>query len=132
MTKSIVSKQGHRISLAATLLFVCVAGVADSRAQPLAIRPGAGEQLVYTRDEFGNQIPDFSNCGYASADEEIPDVPVRVVVTPSGGDDGPQIQAAIDAVAKHSLGTDGFRGAVLLAAGQFEVAGQLRISQSGI
>ena len=48
------------------------------------------------------------------------------------GDDGRRIQAAIDSVAKLPIGANGFSGAVLLSAGQFEVAGQLRISHSGI
>ena len=56
----------------------------------------------------------------------------RVVVKPGEGDDGRRIQAAIDSVAKLPIGADGFRGAVLLAPGQFEVSGQLRISHSGI
>ena len=91
-----------------------------------------GERLVYEHDDLGNRIPDFSHCGYAGAGEAIPDVPATVTVAPSGGDDGAGIQAAIDQVAALPVAADGFRGAVLLAPGEFDVAGQLHISASGI
>jgi hypothetical protein len=115
--------------LFAGALAVCCASV---RAETLAVTQDSNGQLVYERDEHGNQIPDFSHCGYAGADREVPDVPIRVVVKPADGDDTARIQAAIDQVAELPLGEDGFRGAVLLAPGEFQIAGQLRIGESGI
>ncbi len=134
MAQAFVSKQGRRIWLAARwcLVAVLAAVCATAEAQPAAVREGAGGRLIYERDQRGNRIPDFSHCGYAGADAEIPDVPVRVTVAPADGDDGERIQAAIDQVAGLPVGADGFRGAVLLAAGQYEVAGQLRIAASGV
>ena len=88
----------------------------DSYAETLAVRIGGDHRLVYSSDELGNRIPDFSHCGYAGADAEIPNVPIRVAVNPAEGDDGLVIQAAIDAVAKLPAGKDGFRGAVLACA----------------
>ncbi|MGD9633991.1 MAG: DUF6298 domain-containing protein, partial [Pirellulales bacterium] len=55
-----------------------------------------------------------------------------VRVAPGEGDDTARIQAAIDEVASRQLDENGFRGAVELAAGEFHVAGQLRIAASGI
>lgn len=107
-------------------------GSAGACAETLAVSVTGDGQLVYDRDEQGNRIPDFSHCGYAGADREIPDVPVRVVVAPTGGDDTGRIQAAIDQVAELPLGEDGFRGAVLLAPGEFRIAGQLRIGEPGV
>jgi Family of unknown function (DUF6298) len=112
------------------LLIVCQTTSAHADAQAVHL---AGGRLVYEQDERGNRIPDFSNCGYAGAERETPDVPVRVTVSPSGnGDDGPRIQAAIDHIATLSPDEHGLRGAVLLAPGRFEVADQLRIVVSGI
>ena len=62
----------------------------------------------------------------------IPDVPARVAVSPSSGDDGRRIQAAIDYVTSLPLDASGFRGAVLLRRGRFEIEGQLRIRASGV
>jgi hypothetical protein len=55
-------------------------------------------------------------------------------VTPpaKGVDAGPIIQAAIDQVSKLPLDANGFRGAVLLAAGLYPIGGQIRITTSGV
>ena len=55
-------------------------------------------RLVYATDGRGNRIPDFSRCGYMGGGVAIPDVPVKIVVSPAEGDNGPKIQAAIDLV----------------------------------
>jgi len=116
------------LAIAAT----CVAGPSLARAESPAVDFGPGGKLVYAADAHGNRIPDFSNCGYAGADHEIPDVPVAVSVAPADGDDGARIQAAIDGVSRLRLRDDGFRGAVKLAPGEFQIAGQLRITSSGV
>src|SRR5688572_27814518 len=84
-------------------------------------------KLVYARSERGDRIPDFSACGYAGGEREPPDVAVKAVLSPADGDDGSRIQAAIDFVSGLPLGADGFRGAVMLGPGEFQVAGQLYI-----
>jgi len=48
------------------------------------------------------------------------------------GDDTASIQTAINAVAAMPLGADGFRGAVLLNAGSYDINTQLTIGASGI
>jgi hypothetical protein len=93
---------------------------------------GKGGKLTYTPDDLGNIIPDFSNVGYQYGDTDIPDVPVKVEVTPVDGDDGATIQAAIESLYDVTPDANGFRGAVLLKAGTYEIAGQLTISKSGI
>jgi hypothetical protein len=125
---------GQRAGLACVLAIVAclVAAGPAARAQPVPVQSGQNGRLVYAHDEQGNRIPDFSHCGYAGADRAIPDVPARVTVAPADGDDGSRIQAAINAVAGLPIGDDGFRGAVLLAPGQFDIAGQLRITASGV
>jgi hypothetical protein len=96
------------------------------------VSPGKDGKLVYETDRRGDRIPDFSHCGYGGGGAAIPDVPVRVVVAPGKGDNGPRIQAAIDYVSRLGADRQGIRGAVLLLAGRHEVAGCLRISSSGV
>ena len=98
-----------------------------------SVRVDQAGHLFYAEDQLGNRIPDFSHCGYAGADRDIPDVPVRIVVQPANrGDDGPRIQAALDQVARLPVGQNGFRGAVRLAPGTYKIAGQLVIRASGV
>ncbi len=91
-----------------------------------------GGALSYTQDAHGNRVPDFSYAGYMQGRVPIPNVPVRVIVTPIAVDNTARIQAAIDYVASLKPDADGFRGAVLLQSGKFEVAGGITLLQSGI
>lgn len=132
MAKTFVSKRGCNTGCMLAMLTTWALLAMTHAAEMAPVRVEGRDRLIYDRDDFGNRIPDFSNCGYAGADQEIPNVAAGIVVKPGDGDDGRRIQAAIDSVAKLPIGADGFRGAVLLAPGQFEVNGQLRISHSGI
>lgn len=78
-----------------------------------------------------NYIPDFSQAGYMRGGVSLPVLPVSVSLSPSGGDDTPAIQAAIDMVEALSPDANGFRGAVLLTAGCYEID-QLFIEESGV
>ncbi len=115
------------------LLSVVVAGAA-SAADPAArfVVPGADGLLAYTVDERGNRVPDFSHCGYGGGGVAIPDVAARVAVKAESGDATGRIQAALDHVAALPPDARGLRGAVLLLSGRHEVAGQLRITESGV
>lgn len=90
-----------------------------------------GDHFVYHEDSKGNRIPDFSFAGYRNG-EAIPDVPVRIVVTPEDGDDTYNIQAAIDYVSSLPPDKNGFRGVVLLTGGTFNISGSLLIQTSGV
>ncbi|KAG0230136.1 hypothetical protein BGW42_001123 [Actinomortierella wolfii] len=91
-------------------------------------------------DAQNNTIPDFSRVGYREGCVRIPLVPVQIVLEPSNdpcADDTARIQHAIDHVAKLPLcpiGHDGakVRGAVLLKAGTYRVAGAIIINASGV
>ena len=89
---------------------------------------GSGGKLSYTPDEQGNIIPDFSHVGYMYGDVEIPDVPTVVEVSPVDGDDGASIQAAINQVAAMSPDANGFRGALFLEAGIYQISGTLHLN----
>ncbi len=114
-----------------TFGFVLAAGAAPKKLSPI-ISIGSDGHLVYDTDEHGNRVPDFSICGYAGGDKEIPDAPARVVVPPVTGDETARIQRAIDYVAGLPADQDGIRGAVLLLKGRHEVLGGLQITNSGV
>jgi hypothetical protein len=59
-------------------------------------------------------------------------VPAAVSVRPSGGDDTELLQQAIDRVSALPVRKNGFRGAVLLRAGRYRVAGRLEMRSSGV
>lgn len=96
---------------------------------PLSFEKG---RLIYSPDSLGNRIPDFSYCGYKASEQSIPLVDVKVVVPIAKGDATLRIQSALDYVASLPLNANGFRGAVLLQKGTYEVVGQLRITASGV
>ncbi len=81
------------------------------------VRTAPDGRLVYETEPGGDRLPDFSHCGYAGAECAIPNVPGVLRVVPQKGDDGRQIQSAIDFVAGLPVNKDGFRGAVVLAPG---------------
>jgi hypothetical protein len=90
-----------------------------------------GKLAYKSIDERGDRIMDFSHAGYRGGGVALPKAPVAGIVKPSGGDDTAAIQAALDAAAKLPL-TNGLRGAVLLAPGQYRAAGTIAISASGV
>jgi len=96
------------------------------------VYPGEDGRLVYVPDALGNTVPDFSRAGYGGGGVALPEVAVAVTVAPEPGDARARIQAAIDEVASLPLDEHGFRGAVLLLAGEYEVGGTLRIGASGV
>jgi hypothetical protein len=119
--------------LALVVLTVALLGRSAHAADPAArfVYPGASGRLVYVPDARGDRVPDFSHAGYGGG-AAIPEVPVRVVVPVAAGDGTARLQATIDSVSALEPDANGFRGAVLLPAGRYEVAGQLRIGASGV
>ncbi|MEH7273594.1 hypothetical protein [Neobacillus vireti] len=93
---------------------------------------GKDGTLEYTPDYKGNQILDFSNAGYQGGGVKIPDVQAKVVLSPVEGDDTASIQAAIDEVSALPMNESGFRGAVVLEKGTFEINNPLTIQASGV
>ena len=92
----------------------------------------ANGALTYAPDERGNIIPDFSGVGYRNGESSIPDVPVVLQISPVAGDNYDNVQNAINQVAAMPLQTNGFRGAILLKAGLYNISKEFKISTSGI
>jgi hypothetical protein len=113
---------------------IAAATLAAERATSQWVHPGPDGKLVYKTTERGDRIMDFSHAGYLGGGVALPDVPVRKVLHPLGGDndDTAMIQAAIDEVSKLPL-INGFRGAVVLApASIYNCQETIRISASGV
>lgn len=79
-----------------------------------------------------NTIPDFSYAGYKGGGVPLPYVPAKITINPVDGDDRLNIQNAIDYVSSLPLDANGFRGAVHLNAGTYDVNGDLFIIASGV
>ncbi len=89
-------------------------------------------KLVYTPDPDGFYLPDFSFAGYEIGIVDFPQLPVVKTISPVAGDNTAHIQTAIDEVGQLPLDASGFRGALLLQAGKYVVAGTLYVKYSGV
>ena len=139
--------------LLATILMLVLGAVPHALAaeEQASLSLGEDDKLVYTPDERGNRIPDFSRAGYKGGGVKIPDVSVKLTLEPrpgmvrelaeydpenpeaaGEGDDTERIQAAINKVSAMPLDENGFRGAVLLKRGLYRVAESSRIEASGV
>ncbi|HDR52675.1 MAG TPA: hypothetical protein ENN90_13835 [Mariniphaga anaerophila] len=107
-------------------------GIAQQTWQSKFVKTDENGKLVYVPDERGNIIPDFSQVGFASGEIEIPDVPVVETLEPVPGDNLERIQQAIDRIAKLQLDVNGFRGALLLKKGTYNVNETIYVRHSGI
>src|SRR5579883_941783 len=102
------------------LIFCVLAGVlgpcaadAQKKAKPPEPPPpvaARGGHMVYTPDQRGDRIPDFSYAGYKNGDIPLPDVQPRVTVPLRGGDATFRIQAALDYVGTLPADDKGIRG----------------------
>jgi hypothetical protein len=117
-----------------TLLFLFAAAIVAGVAKefPSPVTPGKDGRLVYEDLTRGDRVPDYSHAGYRGGGVPLPVLPAKVLVSPVEGDDGARIQAAIDQVSALSPDAAGWRGAVLLAPGRYEIGGQLKIATSGV
>lgn len=111
----------------ALLVTLSVSSFAGKKPEPkLCVKLDKGK-LVYLTDEHGNRLIDYSYCGYNLSNSVIPSVPVKVMAKNASS-----IQKAIDYVSSLPLDKNGFRGAVLLPEGTFEITERLHIDACGV
>lgn len=92
-----------------------------------------GGSLKYNPDPKGDIIPDFSRVGYYSGDKVIPQVSVVKTIEPAASGSSQEIiQSAIDEISRKQPAKDGFRGAILLKKGVYQIPGEIHINASGI
>lgn len=113
------------------LLVGCLllARVASAASPAVELKEG---KLVYQSDEKGNRVPDFSFAGYRAGESPLPLIQVKALVSEPSQDNTQAIQAAIDYVASLEPDENGFRGAVLLAPGEFKVSSAIVLRASGV
>lgn len=112
------------------LFFITSLGIAQN-VFPDIIKDAKGN-ITYSKDNLGNQIPDFSYAGFAASERPIPAIENKIVVHQQEQDATQIIQAAIDYVSNLKPNKYGYRGAVLLDKGIFKVSGVLYIKHSGV
>lgn len=126
---------GHRFVLCSLLLLFGVFSTGSLCAVESSwVKTGGTGRLIYVPDAEGDRILDFSGAGYQGQGlNAIPeDVPNVITLSPIGGDDTASIQNAINQIAAMPLQSNGYRGAVLLQAGDYDINSQLNINASGI
>ncbi len=109
-------------------------GLADTNLSAWAW-PGPGGRLICRPDSLGNRLLDYSGVGYRGGTVPLPSsniAPVRVTISPVVGDNAANLQDAINQVSALPLDTNGFRGAVLLTAGEYPLSRAVRITASGV
>lgn len=116
------------VSLTAGLLSMTV-NAGQPTDFPLTVKDG---KVTYKTDARGNRMLDFSTCGYRNSSRRIPDVANVVFIPWKAGDNSSRIQKAIDYVSSLPTDANGFRGAILLDKGEFEIDEAIRISTGGI
>lgn len=119
-------------SLLLLLSFVALASACASAPHSQWAAPGSEGGLVYRTTEKGDRIPDFSYCGYRGGGVALPQVPVKLSMGPVDGDNRRRIQDAIEHLSALPVDEEGFRGALLLKKGRYEVGDTLRIAASGV
>ncbi len=119
-----------QLTAALAAFAAAVALSAQGRSQWVYI--GADQRVHYGTDARGNRIMDFSHAGYGGGGVALPAVRVARTLSAQPGDNTARIQAAIDEVSRITPAADGFRGAVLLERGTYDVAGQVTITASGV
>ncbi|HEU5167927.1 MAG TPA: hypothetical protein VFU29_20425, partial [Chitinophagaceae bacterium] len=105
--------------------------IAQFSAKSQWVYPDAKGKLIYKTLETGDKIMDFSYAGYMGGGVTIPSVPIKITLSPTAGDNTDAIQNAIDEVSKMQV-VKGFRGAVLLKAGNYNCQRALKINASGV
>ena len=128
-----------RLILTASLLLGAGIAAAQTPQFPNPVTINPDQTITLTPNPNGDRIPDFSTVGFNYGNSPLPgepggyDVPVLVTLQPGVGDQTDRIQAAIDWIATRPL-INGFRGALLLKAGRWEIhsVNRLRVSASGV
>lgn len=88
--------------------------------------------LTYLSDKEHNRIPDFSHAGYRGGGISLPTLPIKITLSPVFGDNSQQIQQAINDVGNFSPDENGFRGAILLNPGLYQINHPINIDKSGV
>ncbi len=119
------------ISIIISFCFSSVQAQNNKRAKSEWVYLNSKEKLGYKTLPQGDRIMDFSFAGYMGGGVKIPLVDVKIPLNPIIGDNSEVIQNAINKVSEMPL-INGFRGAVLLNAGNYDCEKTININVSGV
>lgn len=114
--------------------FLLASAVAANSQQANWVHFNSGRTaLVYSNDDLGNHLIDYSYAGYEGGGVALPTNQfIAQTLSPLAGDNTTQIQNAINAVGSLTPGANGVRGVVLLNTGTYNISGTLSIGKSGV
>lgn len=118
--------------LSAGFLFVSQADAHFKTTPQSPVHITESGELIYKAYPNGDRVPDFSFCGYRQSEAPIPWVEAKVYVPLVKGDATSIIQKALDYVASLPKDVNGFRGAVQLLPGCYELEGKLLMRADGV
>ncbi|HEV2320653.1 MAG TPA: hypothetical protein VGV18_12930 [Verrucomicrobiae bacterium] len=114
-----------------SLVFLLTASGMDFAQADWVHFDSTGQTLVYSNDNLGNHLIDYSYAGYEGGGVAIPtNIPVQQTVNAARGDNTANIQNAINYVGGLTPDTNGFRGVVLLSPGTYEMDGTLTFNSN--
>src|ERR1051325_8846273 len=126
-------KHRHFVTFAGEALLSVASGPASAATNLSTWAfPGSSGRILLQPDALGNRVLDYSSCGYKGGGVAIPEVPVKATISPVAGDNTANIQAAINTVKALPLDANGFRGAVVLTAGEYPCSNTITINASGV
>lgn len=114
------------------LLSVMNSNYAQTVWQSTLVKVNENGSLSYFSDADGFKIPDFSHAGYKGGGIELPNVETVKTISAVSGDNTLQIQKALDSIGSLPLNSEGFRGALLLKAGKYNVDGTIYVKYDGV
>ncbi|HKK73483.1 MAG TPA: T9SS type A sorting domain-containing protein [Saprospiraceae bacterium] len=119
-------------SLSFIVLSLCISCFSWAQEASKIVFEDENGCLRYVSDSENNYIPDFSYAGYKNGEVPLPELEVVKTISAIEGDNTAHIQAALDEIAALPMDENGFRGALLLEAGAYEIHGTVVIRESGI
>lgn len=113
------------------LMILVLSSEATAQLSSKIIFPENG-RLTYLSDKENNRIPDFSHAGYRGGGVPLPNLPIKLTLSPVFGDNSQQIQQAINEIGNLPPDENGFRGAILLNPGLYQINHPINIDKSGV
>lgn len=114
------------------VLFLCLTSLILNAQTSKLLGYDTNGMLTYVEDAKGNRIPDYSYVGYNHGERPIPQIDSKITMNAIDGNNLIRIQQAINQLEALRPDENGFRGALFLKSGTYNVEGILKIRKSGI
>ncbi|MGB3152443.1 MAG: hypothetical protein WBB27_17445, partial [Maribacter sp.] len=114
------------------VLFLCLTSLILNAQTSKLLGYDTNGMLTYVEDAKGNRIPDYSYVGYNHGERPIPQIKSKITLNAIDGNNLNRLQQAINQLEASQPDENGFRGALFLKSGTYNVEGILKIKKSGI